>query len=284
MAAGAGACLHACCTALVIARLVFPFARRSRRAAPRAAAGRAGMLRVMGIGVERQRHAAAGAGAAGRQPCLVARHPGASTPSRPARFVSKADVRRWPLLGCLVAARRHAVHRARAQARRAARRPPDGRGAARRRHASRCFRKARPATARRCCRSTPTCCRPRSPTGTPVQPVALRYADADGAVQPAGRRIVGETTLLQSAVARRLRRARPVPTVAPGCRWRLRRRRARWHRGRAADPGRARLAATLPDQAAGSPARPRAAELGSRPCPAPPPRRRPPPPPPASPR
>ncbi len=53
-------------------------------------------------------------------------------------------------------------HRARAQARRAARGAPGGRGAARRRDrggVSRGHDRRRP---RRCCRSTPTCCRRRS--------------------------------------------------------------------------------------------------------------------------
>ena len=40
---------------------------------------------------------------------------------------------------------------------------------------------------RRCCRFTPTCCRRRSSTGTPVQPVALRFADAGAALQRGGR-------------------------------------------------------------------------------------------------
>ena len=51
-----------------------------------------------------------------------------------ARFVSKADVRPGRCSAGWSARRRHAVHRARTQARRAARGAPDGRGAAGRRH------------------------------------------------------------------------------------------------------------------------------------------------------
>ena len=84
--------------------------------------------------------------------------------------------RRWPLVAP-GRRRRHALHRARAQARRPARRPRGRRGAARRR-ASRSFPKARPPTGTACCRSTPTCCRRRSRPRPPVQPVALRFSDA----------------------------------------------------------------------------------------------------------
>ena len=79
-----------------------------------------------------------------------------------ARFVSKADVK--ALAADLAPGRcgRHALPRARAQARRAARRPRDRRGAAAGADGRGVPRghDRRPATA--CCRSTPTCCRRRS--------------------------------------------------------------------------------------------------------------------------
>ena len=75
-----------------------------------------------------------------------------------ARFVSKADVRAWPLIGWMVAAARHLVHRARAQARRAARRAPLRRGAEGGRHGGRVPRGHHGRWARCCCPSTPTCC------------------------------------------------------------------------------------------------------------------------------
>ena len=50
-----------------------------------------------------------------------------STPYAQARFVSKSDVKAWPVLGTLVAVA-HAVHRAGAQARCPAGGAPDGRG------------------------------------------------------------------------------------------------------------------------------------------------------------
>ena len=79
-----------------------------------------------------------------------------------ARFVSKSDVRHWPSGGPAGGRRGHAVHRTREQARRAARRAPDGRRAARRRHGGRVPGGHDRRRAANCCPFTPTCCRRRS--------------------------------------------------------------------------------------------------------------------------
>ena len=91
-----------------------------------------------------------------------------------------------------------------------------------------------------CCRSTPTCCRPRSPTATPVQPVAIRFSDATrrrqrgGGVRRhdlAGRAACGASACGEGVVARRAAAAaarRRGHRAAPA-----RRRAARRHRRRA---------------------------------------------------
>ena len=179
-----------------------PVARRRRAACAHRAGGRRKMLRVLGCGCRSQGSFAPGRQAAGGQPRLVAGHPGRARGVPQARFVSKADVQHWPLLGWLVAGGGTLLHRARAQARRAARGAPDGRGAAGRRHGGgvpRRHHRRRPGAA-----------------ALPRQPAAgghrHRHAGAAGgaalcrcrghAVSPAAP-CVGDTTLVQSLWCRR---------------------------------------------------------------------------------
>ena len=92
-----------------------PPARRERGAA--LVAARAARARRRAASSTARR--AAGGVAARRQPRLVARHRRHRRGRAQARFVSKAEVRDWPLLGRLVTAGGTLYHRARAQPRRA---------------------------------------------------------------------------------------------------------------------------------------------------------------------
>ena len=139
--------------------------------------------------------------AAGRQPRLVARHRGDARGRARTRASSPSPTcKRWPLLGWLIGAvgtlfiererKRDAlrvVHQMAA-------------GAGRRRHRSRCSPRAPPATAARCCRSTPTCCRPRSPprAGAAGGAALYRAAALAGARRSSS---LGATTLVHSVWA-----------------------------------------------------------------------------------
>ena len=201
------------CTALAIVLFALSLARRGRRATSASAGGRAKHA-------ARARHRAASA-TARRPPAaalLVANHVSwldimaihAVAPQ--ARFVSKADVKAGRCSARLVDAGRHAVPRARAKARRAARRP--------RRSPRRCgagetvavFPEGTTSTGTACCRSTPTCCRRRSPPATPVQPVALRFSDAAHAVS-AGGRVRRRHDACSAACGDVVRRRRPALAV-----------------------------------------------------------------------
>ena len=174
-------------------RSAFPRLSPAERDAARAGTGRERMLGPDGHQADGAGHAArARAGAAGGQPPVLARHPGDACG---AACALRLQVGRAALAADRHAGhrRRHALHRARTPARRDARGAPHGRGAARRRHRSPSFPKARPATATGCCPSTPTCCRRRSPPArrcsrwrcaSPTRPrgetsYAPRYIDDD---------------------------------------------------------------------------------------------------------
>ena len=114
-----------------------------------------------------------------------------------ARFVSKADVLAWPLLGWLIEAA-GTLFIERERKRDALRvRAPGGRGARDRRHRSGVPRRHDRRRARRCCPSMPTCCRPPSPPTRRCSRVALRYSDPAHRFSPATQ-FLGDTTLLHS--------------------------------------------------------------------------------------
>ena len=114
-----------------------------------------------------------------------------------ARFVSKADVLAWPLLGWLIKGAGTLVHRTRAQARCAARAAPGGRGAEGRRHGGGVPRRHHRRRARRCCPSMPTCCRPPSAPARRCSAWRCATATRTHRFSPAAQ-FLGETTLLQS--------------------------------------------------------------------------------------
>ncbi len=162
-----------------------------------------------------RRRAAAGAGAAAREPRVVARHPRDRRLAAGALRVEgrRAEVAAARLHGRL---RRHAVHRARAQARCTAGRPSGGRCAARRRERRRVSgRDDR-------CRAAAAAV-PRQPAAgrdldrhVAVQPIALRYADR-GAAFSAAPLYLGETSLLRIGLAGRAAPMGSWPT-SPRCR------------------------------------------------------------------
>jgi 1-acyl-sn-glycerol-3-phosphate acyltransferase len=161
------------------------------------------MLRVLGLRLEVQGQFKAGA------KMLVANHMSwldimvvhAVCPE--ARFVSKAEVRHWPLVGRLVDAA-DTLYIERQRKRDAMRVVHQSAEALRPGDTVAVFPEGTTGPATTCCPSTPTCCRPPSRPPPPVQPLALRYADRQQAVSPQAL-WVGDTTLA----------ARPV---AAGCR------------------------------------------------------------------
>jgi 1-acyl-sn-glycerol-3-phosphate acyltransferase len=189
----ARAALHALHGGLICA-IVFPFledAGRRRRVGWWARR----MLEVMGIGLELR-------GSLQSAPVLlVSNHVSwldilAVDAVRPARFVSKADVRRWPLLGFMVACggtlfiererKRDAlrvVHQVAAALR-------DGATVA-------VFPEGTTGAGPALLPFHANLLQAAISTGTPVQPVALRYADA-GAAFSAAPLYLDDTTLLQS--------------------------------------------------------------------------------------
>ena len=155
------------------------------------------MLAVLGIALRARRRAARRRRAC--SPPITS--PGStswrSTPScREARFVSKADVKAWPLVSRLVdsAGTLYLERERKRDALRVVHAVADALAAG---QVVAIFPRARPRPATACCRSMPTCCRRRSRPATPVQPVALRFSDAADAVSEAVE-FVGATSLLQS--------------------------------------------------------------------------------------
>jgi 1-acyl-sn-glycerol-3-phosphate acyltransferase len=113
-----------------------------------------------------------------------------------ARFVSKADVRHWPLLGWLVACG-GTLFIERERKRDALRVVHQIAEALRRATWWRCSPRAPRATATACCPSTPTCCRRPSPPNRRCSRWRCATADAASMVSQAAS-YVGDTSLAQS--------------------------------------------------------------------------------------
>ena len=115
----------------------------------------------------------------------------------PVRFIAKAEIARWPVLGRLVARRRHAVHRARAAARHASRQSATSRRRSQRATSSRSFPKARRRDGTTLLPFKGSLLQPIVDAGGHVQPVAIRYRTptGDSSTAPA---YVGDVTFVGS--------------------------------------------------------------------------------------
>ena len=143
------------------------------------------MLRCLGVEVRTSGTAHAGA------VLMVANHvswldiPALHASAPQARFVSKSDIARWPLLGNLARAggtlfiereRKRDALRVVHEVADALRAVARGRRVSRRHHGRR---------ASTCCRSTPTCCRRPSPRPRSCSPSCMRYSEPGHAVSVA---------------------------------------------------------------------------------------------------
>lgn len=199
-----GAVAHLLHGALICA-LVFPFLGPERRLA-RVGWWSARMLRILGIALEASgtpRNAAT---------LVVANHVSwldilAINAVRPCRFVSKSDVRRWPLIGWLVACG-GTLFIERERKRDALRVVHQVAEALRKGQTIAVFPEGTTSEGHGLLPFHANLLQAAVSTGVPVQPVALRFADAREAVSQAAA-YVGDTHLLRSlwliVTARRMR-------------------------------------------------------------------------------
>lgn len=187
------ATLHALHGALICA-FVFP-RLDARQRMQRVGWWSARMLRVLGIGLEARGTPHAG------PVLIVANHVSwldilAINAVQPARFVSKADVRRWPLLGYLVACG-GTLFIERERKRDALRVVHQIAEALDAREIVAVFPEGTTGEGRTVLPFHANLLQAAIATGTPVQPIVLRYRDADSAFSRAAA-YVGDTSLVQS--------------------------------------------------------------------------------------
>lgn len=188
------ACLAHVLRGVLICAFVFPFLTPTRRVA-RVGPWCAAMLRLLGIRlvVHGEMHAA--------PVMVVANHVSwidilAINAVRTARFVSKADIRRWPVIGWLTACggtlfiERERKRDAMRVVHQVAQALQEGDVIA-------VFPEGTTSDGHGVLPFHANLLQAAITTGTPVQPVALRYVDATHAVSPAAA-YIGDTTLLQS--------------------------------------------------------------------------------------
>jgi len=188
------ACVAHVLRGLMICGFIFPFLRPAARTA-RVGPWCAAMLRLLGIRVvvRGERHAA--------PVMVVANHVSwidilAINAAGSVRFVSKADIRRWPALGWLVACggtlfiERERKRDAMRVVHQVAQALQGGDVVA-------VFPEGTTSDGHGVLPFHANLLQAAITTGTPVQPVALRYADATHAVSPAAA-YIGDTSLLQS--------------------------------------------------------------------------------------
>ena len=188
------ACLAHVLRGVLICAFIFPFlspARRVARVGPWCAA----MLRVLGIRVvvHGEVHAA--------PVMVVANHVSwidilAINAAHTARFVSKADIRRWPVIGWLTACG-GTLFIERERKRDAMRVVHQVAQALQEGHVIAVFPEGTTSDGHGVLPFHANLLQAAITTGTPVQPVALRYADATHAVSPAAA-YIGDTSLMQS--------------------------------------------------------------------------------------
>lgn len=180
---------------IAVAALLFPGLSPERRMA-RVQCWSAGMLRALGVALVSEGRPRPGGGT-----LLVANHVSwldilALNAVQPARFVSKADVKAWPVLGWLVSAA-GTLYIERERRRDAMRVVHEMAAALRSGDTVAVFPEGTTTDGHALLPFHANLLQAAIATATPVQPVALRYSDAAHAVSPAAA-FVGEMTLWQS--------------------------------------------------------------------------------------
>ena len=188
------ACLVHVVRGLLICAFIFPFVSPARRVA-RVGPWCAAMLRVLGIRVvvQGEVHAA--------PVMIVANHVSwidilAINAAHTARFVSKADIRRWPVIGWLTACG-GTLFIERERKRDAMRVVHQVAQALQEGHVIAVFPEGTTSDGHGVLPFHANLLQAAITTGVPVQPLALRYADATQPVSPAAA-YIGDTSLLQS--------------------------------------------------------------------------------------